>query len=74
MATSSILESVRLTSPKAASMFIDALEESASMPRKSPSEYKYYVETNPDVIKRFVGKNLPKEKIQRFAQLDLFTD
>ena len=34
MATSSILDSVRRTSQKAASMFIDALEESASMPRK----------------------------------------
>jgi len=44
MATSSILESVRLTSPKAASMFVDALEESASMPRKTPFEYKYHVE------------------------------
>lgn len=50
MATSSILESVRLTSPKAASMFVDALEESASMPRKSPSEYKYHVEKNPEAI------------------------
>ena len=65
MAASSILESVRLTSPKAASMFIDALEESASMPRKSPSEYKYHVETNPDAIKRFVSKNLPKEKTSK---------
>ena len=62
MATSSILESVRLTSPKAASMFVDALEESASMPRKSPSEYKYHVEKNPEAIRRFVSKNLPKEK------------
>ena len=62
MATSSILESVRLSSPKAASMFVDALEESASMPRKSPSEYKYHVEKNPEAIRRFVSKNLPKEK------------
>ena len=53
MATSSILESARLTSPKAASMFVDALEESASMPRKSPSEYKYHVEKNPEAIRRF---------------------
>ena len=60
MATSSILESVRLTSPKAASMFVDALEESANMPRKSPSEYKYHVEKNPEAIRRFVSKNLPK--------------
>ena len=34
MATSSILESVRLTTPKTTSMFLDALEKSASMPRK----------------------------------------
>ena len=38
MATSSILESVRLTSSKAASIFVDALEEAASMSRKSPSD------------------------------------
>ena len=44
IATSSILESVRPTSPKAASIFVDMLEESASMPRKTSSEYKYHVE------------------------------
>lgn len=61
MVTSSILESVRLTSPKAASMFVDALEESACMPRKSPSEYKYHVEKDPETIRRFVSKNQPKK-------------
>ena len=62
MATSSILESVRLSSPQAASIFVDALEESANMARKAPSEYKYHVERNPEAIRRFVNKNLPKEK------------
>ena len=62
MATSSILESVRLSTPRAASMFVDALEEAANMPRKAPSEYKYHVEKNPEVIRRVVDKNLPKEK------------
>ena len=62
MATSSILESIRLTLPKAVSMFVDALEESASMPRKSPSEYKFYLEKNPEAVWRFVSKNLPKAK------------
>jgi len=62
MATSSILESVGLVSSKAASIFVDALEESASMPRKSPSEYKCHVEKNPKAIKRFVYRNLPKKK------------
>ena len=62
MATSRILESVRLSTPQAASMFVDALEESASMPRKAPSEYKYHVERNPEAIRRFVDKNLPQEK------------
>ncbi|MBR1597528.1 MAG: hypothetical protein IJ661_01290 [Lachnospiraceae bacterium] len=60
MATSSILESVKLSSPEAVSMFIDALEESANMPRKAPSEYKYHVEKNPEVIKRILDKNLAK--------------
>lgn len=62
MATSSILENVRLSSPKAASVFIDALDESANMLRKSSSDYKYHVEKNPDAIERFVNKNLPREK------------
>ena len=62
MATSSILESVRLTSPKAASIFLDALEKSASMPRKSPSEYKDHGEKNPEAIRCFVSKNLPKAR------------
>lgn len=62
MATSSILESVKLSSPEAVSMFIDALEESANMPRKAPSEYKYHVEKNPELIRKFVENNLPKEK------------
>ena len=62
MATSSILDSVRRTSQKAASMFIDTLEESANMPRKTPSEYKHHVEKNPEAIRRFVSKNRPKEK------------
>ena len=60
MATSSILESVKLSSPEAAAMFIDALEESANMPRKAPSEYKYHVEKNPEVVKRILEKNLSK--------------
>ena len=55
MATSSILDSVRRTSQKAASMFIDTLEESANMPRKTPSEYKHHVEKNPEAIRRFVS-------------------
>ena len=56
MATSSILESVRLSSSKVASMFVDALEESASMPRKPPSEY--------NIMWRRIRRqsNLPKEK------------
>ena len=62
MATSSILESVRLSSSQAASLFVDALEESANMPRKASSEYKYHVEKNPEVVRRFVSKNQPKEK------------
>ena len=62
MATSSILESVRLSTPNAVSMFIDALEETANMPRKASSEYKYHVEKDPEAIRRFVSKNLPKEK------------
>ena len=62
MATSSILESVRLSSSQAASLFVDALEESANMPRKASSEYKYHVEKNPEVVRRFVNKNQPKEK------------
>lgn len=62
MATSSILESVRLSTPNAVSMFVDALEETANMPRKASSEYKYHVERDPEAIRRFVNKNLPKEK------------
>ena len=62
MATSSILENVRLTSLNAASMFIDALEEAANTPGKSPSEYKYHIERDPEAIKRFVNNNLPKEQ------------
>lgn len=62
IATSSILESVRPTSPKAASIFVDTLEESASMPRKTSSEYKYHVEKHPEAIRRFVSRNLPKER------------
>lgn len=61
MATSSILESVKLSTPQAASMFVNALEESANLPRKAPSEYKYHVDNDPEAIKRFVSKNLPKE-------------
>jgi hypothetical protein len=30
--------------------------------RKSPSEYWYHIEKNPDAIRRYVSKNLPKEK------------
>ena len=62
MAASSILEKVRRTSPEAVPMFVDALEKSADMPRKSPSEYKYHVEKNPEAISRFVSRNLQKEK------------
>ena len=62
MATSSILESVRLSSSQAASLFVDALEESANMPRRASAEYKYHVEKNPEVVRRFVNKNQPKEK------------
>ena len=62
MATSSILESVQLSSPQAASLFVDALEESANMPRKASSEYKYHAEKNPEVVKRFMNKNQPKAK------------
>ena len=61
MATSSILESVRLSTPEAASMLVDALEESANIARKPSSEYKYHIERNPEAIQRFVKKNMPKE-------------
>ena len=65
MAASSVLESVRLTSPKAASMLVDALEESASMLREPPSGYEHHVERNPEAIGRFVSRNLPKEKTHK---------
>ena len=60
MATSSILESVKLSTPKAASLFVDALEEAANMPAKASAGYKYHVEKDPEAIRRFVNRNLPK--------------
>ena len=67
MATSSILESVTLSSPQAATLFVDALEESENMPRKASSEYKYHVEKNPELIRKFIINNLPKKtELSRF--------
>jgi len=43
-------------------MFVDALEESANMPRRALSEYRYHVEKSPEAIRQFVNKNLPVGK------------
>ena len=57
MAISSILENVRLTSPEAADMFVDALEKSAEMSRKNSSEHRYHIEKDPETVRRFVSRN-----------------
>ncbi|MCD8299980.1 MAG: hypothetical protein LUC41_02190 [Clostridiales bacterium] len=56
MATSSIFANVKITEPKKAEAFVDALEASANEPIRKPSTPDIPVVTNADDIRTLMAK------------------
>ena len=65
MATSSIIENIRVNNPKALEAYIDAIEEKSLMFRPRTDDEKSAVVTDPVRIKRFMTKVLESKGVYR---------
>ncbi|MGN1405527.1 MAG: hypothetical protein ACI4WM_04610 [Erysipelotrichaceae bacterium] len=58
MPTSSIFTNVKITDPKKAEAFINALDTAANTPRKSAERKESHILTNHEEIRRLLSKRL----------------
>ena len=56
MATSSIFANVKITDPKKAEAFINAMDAAANLPRKSTQMKTHYLVSDPEKIKEMIAK------------------
>lgn len=61
MATSSIFASVRITDPKKAEMFINALDSATNSPKTNTKKSTYSLVTDPEKIKMMMDKRMQKK-------------
>lgn len=71
MATSSILESVRISNPRSAEILINALDESSKMPMRKSTGFK--LETDPAVMKKILEKAKVNAEIIKKAKSGVST-
>lgn len=56
MATSSIFTNVKITDPKKAEAFINAMDAAANVPRENTQKKAYCIESNPEKIREMFAK------------------
>lgn len=60
MATSSIFTNVKITDPKKAEAFINALDAAANAPREQKERKESHILTDHDAIRKLMSKSLRK--------------
>ena len=59
MATSSIFANVKITDPKKAEDFINALDASANEPIRKTSAQRIQILSDPEAIRKFMSRRFP---------------
>ncbi len=60
MATSSIFANVKITDPKKAEAFINAMDAAANLPRKNTQTTTHYLVNDPEKIREMFAKRMKK--------------